>query len=307
MTRSSHVRGYLLVLAATVLWSTLGAITRILLDRYHFPPLSIPFLRSALASTAFFIGLLFLRRDLLRPPPGTLRQLVVLGVFGVAAFYVSLTKGVELAGIALLSVLAYMAPTWVSIVGALFLNEPLTPRKIVALALSLAGCALAVKVYDPAAMRLSLPGILAGLSASVGYAFFAVFSKTLNGKCDSRTMLMYAYGIAAVVLLPLQGQGLQTALQPATWPFLVAMVAGPTLGAWMLFSIALRWVPVSNATIITSVDAVFSNIIAYALFSELLDFPQMIGGALILAAVILLQIEPAKAEQPSPASNHLTT
>ncbi len=294
MIHSARTRGYFLVLAATLLWSSLGPLTKTLLDQFHVPSISIAFLRCLLASSAMLIGLTLFRRDLIKTPSNTLWQLIVLGVFGVGGFYAALATGIQLAGISLLAVLGYLAPTWVSIIGALFLREPFSARKVVSLGLSLAGAALAVKIYDLNAFSLNLPGAIVGLLASFGYAFFAVFSKTLNGKCDPRTMLMYAYGIAAIVLLPFQGSGLGNALQPATWPFIVAVIAGPTLGAWSLFSLALRWVPVSNATIVTSLDVVFSNVLAFAIFGELLQPPQLLGGALILAAVILLQIEPLR-------------
>jgi drug/metabolite transporter (DMT)-like permease len=297
MIRLPRTRGYLLVLAATLLWSSLGPLTKTLLDQFHVPSISIAFLRCLLASSTMFVLLAAFRRDLIKAPPAAIWQLIVLGVFGVGGFYAALAAGIQLAGISLLAVLGYLAPTWVSIIGALFLREPFTARKVVSLGLSLAGAALAVKIYDLDAFSLNLPGVIVGLLASFGYAFFAIFSKTLNGKCDPRTMLMYAYGIGAVVLLPFQGSGLGNVLQPATWPLLAAVIAGPTLGAWSLFSLALRRVPVSNATIVTSLDVVFSNILAFVIFGELLQPPQLLGGALILAAMILLQIEPPRREE----------
>ncbi|MBM4422368.1 MAG: hypothetical protein FJ030_03120 [Chloroflexi bacterium] len=286
------MRGYALVLVATVLWSTLGPLTRTLLQNFSLPAISIAFLRAALASSLTFVALALTRRDLLRMPANAASHVLALGIVGIGGFYAALAKGIEVAGIALLAVLTYMAPVWVTVVGAVALNEPLNSRKVVALALSLTGCALASKVYDIDAMIVSLPGIAIGLAASVGYAAFAIFSKTLSGKCDPRAMLMYAYGIGAIVLLPFQSSDLARALQPAAWPLLAAIAIGPTLGAWGLFSLSLRFVPVSNAAIVTSLDVVFSNLAAFLLYRELLDFPQMIGGALILAAVALLQLEP---------------
>jgi len=300
---SNSLKGWALALAAALLWSTLGPITRVLLNAYHFPSLSIAFFRCALASLALLIGLVFFRRDLLKPPPGAIWQLIALGVLGVGGFYTALTKGIELTGIALLSVLVNMAPIWVTLVSAIFFHEPLTPKKLIVLALAVVGGALVVKIYDPGALRLSWPGILAGLAAYTGYVFFASFSKSLSGKCDPRTMLTYAFGIAAFVLLPLQGgEGLAAALQPAAWPFIIALIAGPTLGAWASFSLSLRHIPVSNSTIVVSMDAVFSNIWAFIFFRELLESPQLFGGALILLAVILLQLElPQRAKQPEMA------
>lgn len=292
MTRPPQARGYLLTLAAALLWSTLGLFTHALIEYFHIPAISVAFLRALLASLTMLAVLSISRRDLLKTPPGTLRQLFLLGAFGVGAFYAALAVGVDMAGLALLAVLVYIAPVWVSIAGALFLREPFTPRKAASLTLSLVGAALAVKIYDPGALRVGLPGVIVCILASVGYALFAIFSKTLSGRCDSRTMLMYAYGIGALVLLPFQGNAVANALQPAAWPALAAIIAGPTLGAWTLFSLALRWVPVSNATIVTSLDVVFSNVLAYFFLGELLEPLQLVGGALILSAVILLQIEP---------------
>lgn len=299
MTRAASLRGYLLALGAALLWSTLGPLTKTLQEQFFVPSISIAFLRGALSSGTLILLVVFTHRDLLRVPRTAWWQLAVLGVFGVGVFYVALASGVQLAGIALLAVLGYLAPTWVTIIGALFLHEPLTPVKIGSLVISLIGAALAVRVYDLSALMVSLPGVLVGLLVSFGYAAFVIFSKTLSYQCDPRTILIYGFGIGAVVLLPFQSSELFRALQPGAWPLVVAVIAGPTLGAWSLFSLALRWIPVSNATIVTSLDVVFSNVLAFLIYHELLEPPQLVGGALVVAAVVLLQLEPPKAIQPA--------
>jgi drug/metabolite transporter (DMT)-like permease len=245
--------------------------------------------------------LLVTNRGLLRVPRTAWPQLLVLGVFGVGIFYVALASGVQLAGIALLAVLGYLAPIWVTIIGALFLNEPFTPIKVAALMTSLVGAAFAVRVYDWSALMVSLPGILVGLLVSFGYAAFIIFSKTLSYQCDPRTILLYGFGIGAIVLLPFQSSELFRALQPGAWPLVVAVIAGPTLGAWTLFSLALRWIPAGNAAIVTSLDVVFTNVLAFLIYRELLEPLQLVGGALVVAAVVLLQFETPKLNpQPAP-------
>jgi DME family drug/metabolite transporter len=217
--------------------------------------------------------------------------LVALGVVGVGGFYLALVKAVELAGVALAVVLMYTAPAWTTLGGVLFLHETFSGRKLLALALALSGAALAAKVYDPTFIQLSLPGVLAGLSAGVGYALFSIFTKLSVGKIDPRTLSLYGFGIGALALLPFQGLGLTAALQPGAWPLLVGMVAGPTLGSWALFSRGLRDVAVSNATIVASIEPVIANLLAFVMFGEILAPLQLAGGALILTAVIVLQTE----------------
>lgn len=288
---SRTFRGYLFILAAASLWATLGPITRLLITVHHLPALAIPFLRAGLAALALLAVLGGWRRHLLRAPRELWPLLLALGVFGVAGFYIALVKAVELAGVALAVVLMYTAPAWTTLGGVLFLHESFSARKAAALALALGGSVLVARLYDLAFIRLSLPGVLAGLGAGVGYALFSIFTKLSVGKIDARTLALYGFGIGALALLPFQTAGLAAALQPGAWPLLLGMVAGPTLGSWVLFSRGLRDVAVSSATIVASIEPVIANILAFVMFGELLAPLQLAGGALILAAVIVLQTE----------------
>ena len=286
---SHALRGYLFVMGAAVIWATLGPLTRLLISEHQLSALAIPFLRAALAALALFVGLALTRRDLLRFPRGAGWLLAGFGVVGVGGFYLALVKAFELAGVALAVVLMYTAPVWTALGGALFLHEPLTLRKAAALALALFGAGLVARVYDPAFIRLSLPGVLAGMGASLGYAVFSLLTKLAVGRVDPRTMSLYGFGLGALALLPFQGAGLSAALNPRVWPLLAVMVAGPTLGSWALFSRGLRAVPVSSATIVASIEPVIANLLAYFMFGELLTPLQLAGGGLILAAVVVLQ------------------
>jgi len=289
---SHTLRGYLFIIAAASLWATLGPLTRLLIAS-HLPALAIPFLRAGLAALALGLGLVVWRRDLLSAPRAVWPLLMALGVLGVGGFYLALVKAVELAGVALAVVLMYTAPAWTTLGGVLFLHESLSARKLFSLALALAGAVLVSKVYDPVFVRLSLPGVLAGLGAGVGYALFSIFTKLSLGRIDPRTLSLYGLGIGALALLPFQGPGLAAVLQPGVWPLLVGMVAGPTLGSWALFARGLRDVPVSSATIAASIEPVIANLLAFVMFGEFLAPLQLAGGGLILTAVIVLQTERA--------------
>lgn len=72
---------------------------------------------------------------------------------------------IDLAGMSVAAVLLYTAPAWVAVICAIFLSEPLTKRKTLAVVLAMIGCALVARVYDLHELQLNWLGIPAGLGA----------------------------------------------------------------------------------------------------------------------------------------------
>jgi len=50
----------------------------------------------------------------------------------------------------------------------------------------------------------------------------------------------------------------------------------------------LRYVPVSSASVVATLEPVIASLLAFAFLHERLDPAQLVGGGLILAAVIFL-------------------
>jgi drug/metabolite transporter (DMT)-like permease len=53
----------------------------------------------------------------------------------------------------------------------------------------------------------------------------------------------------------------------------------------------LQWVEASRAAIISTFEPIFTVLCAAALFSETVRPPQIAGGFLVLAAIIVLQLD----------------
>src|SRR3990170_1702919 len=104
-------------------------------------------------------------RDPFRPAPGDLPLFAGYGLIGVAVFMTVYLTAIRLSTVAAAAMLLYTAPAWVTLLARLFFHEPLSRRKVAAVLLTVTGSALVVRAYDPAALRLNLAGILAGLAA----------------------------------------------------------------------------------------------------------------------------------------------
>lgn len=284
------VGGYGLVLTAAALWATLGLFYKGLAAS-GLPLLTIVFFRAGIAALALFLALLWRDRASLRLSGRDVLFFLAFGLVGVAAFYVVYIHAIDRAGMGVAAVLMYTAPIWVSLYSMLFLGERWTLWRGGALLLAFAGCALVGRAYDPAGMRLNGPGVLAGLGAGLTYGAYTVFSKIAQRRHTAWATLAWALGIGALFLLPLQSPpALARALtHPPTLFWLVMLGLVPTLGGGLAFNLGLRQVPASNASIIATLEPVIAAALGWAVWGERMDWPQVVGAALVLAAVVLLQ------------------
>jgi DME family drug/metabolite transporter len=185
----------------------------------------------------------------------------------------------------------YTAPAWVTIFDALFLKERMNAVKVTALILAGLGCALISRVYDPASLRVNLPGILAGLGTGLAYSAYIVFSKVAQRRYTTWTTLAYALGLGSLFLLPLQSlDGLTRAFTtPPALMLLLLLGILPTLAGGIAFNAAVRLLPASEVSIVATVEPVIAALLGWAILGEQLDLLQLVGGAFILSAVGILQ------------------
>ena len=283
-------RGYLLVAAAAGLWGTLGLVFRILHDDYMLSALAIAFLRAALAFTLLFAFLLLTRPQRLKLDLRALPFFALYGFCGVTAFYFSYTQAVIQTTVTTAVVLLYTAPAFVTLIAWRIWGESLGARKLFALVLAFAGCALVARAYDPAQVSLNLPGLAVGLAAGFTYALYTVFSKSALERFASTTALLYALLFGALFLIPLQTMDDFAPLVrgPGVWIFLLLLAVGPTLGSLALYNAGLLRVPASNASLVATIEPVVASLLAFTFLGERLEFLQLVGGAMVIGGAVWL-------------------
>ncbi len=288
---SIAVRGYALVLTAAALWGTLGLFYKVLIVRFGFTPLAVASYRSLLGGLLLLLFLLARQRQILAVRWRDLPLLLAYGVFGVAGFFVAYAYAIALAGVAVAAVLLYTAPVWVGLIAWRWLGETLSRRLLIALALTVVGSALVARVYDVGSLRLDGLGILAGLAAGLGYALWSIFNKIAVARYPAWTVQTYALLIGAIcfVLLAPPAHLSAPLSLPASWPWLLAMAIIPTLGGALTYSLGVRWVPVSIASVVATLEPVIASALAYLLLGERLTLLQGLGGLAIISAVLLLR------------------
>jgi drug/metabolite transporter, DME family len=286
--RSVQKRGGLFILAAALLWSSLGVAGRFAF-RAGVVPLEAAFYRAAISVAILLVFLVATNRRALRIHPRDLGLFAAFGLIGVAAFFVVYMTAINTTTVATAAILLYTAPAFVLVLSALLFGETLTTPKAIAVACAFTGCVLVGRGYDPSSLRLNLPGVLAGLASGLAYALYTIFGKAALRRYAPLTVLTYALGFGTIFLGTV---ALVTAVIPRAHPSSGWMALGylalvTTLLAQVLYLTGLRYIDAGPASLLATVEPVTAAMLGYIVFGERLEGLQIAGSALVVGAVML--------------------
>ncbi|MDR7451665.1 MAG: EamA family transporter [Armatimonadota bacterium] len=300
----SEREGYLRIVAAAVLWGSLGVAGRVAF-RNGVLPLEAAFLRAGIAFVAILAAVLATDPGLLRVRRQDLPLFGAFGLVSIAAFFFVYLYAISRTTVATAAILLYTAPAFVILLSALFFHEPLTRTKLAAVVLAFAGCILVVRGYDPLSLRLNLPGVLAGLASGFTYAMYSIFGKTALRRYSPMTTLTYALGFGTVILgAAAVGTGtVRITHSPAAWSSVVYLALVTTLVAQWLYLAGLVPLEAGRASLVATLEPVVAAALGYALLGEGLEGLQLLGGMLVLSAVLLVRSSPPAAPRPGAGSS----
>jgi drug/metabolite transporter (DMT)-like permease len=291
VTESKRWRGVAMVVTATVCWGTMAAVAKLLFREQGVDPLLLVVVRSYLATGFLFAGLAILRPAGLRIGWRDFRAAAIVGVGGLLTNNYLYFQAINLTGVAVALLLQYQAPILVALYVLLVQRQRLSWRLAMSLVLGVAGCALVVRIYDPAILRLNLLGVLAGLGTALAFAFYILTSRAALRSMGPVTLVAYGYLAASLVWLPIvppwrivaQGYDL------GTWGAFLAIATVGTVVPFTLFIGGLKYLPPTQAGILAMLEPVVAAGAAYLVLGEVLLPLQLLGGLLVLAGVLLVE------------------
>jgi drug/metabolite transporter (DMT)-like permease len=285
----SSVSGALLVVLATACWCTSGTFINYILRSSDLTPWGLAFWRDLATFVCLFVALAILRPGLLRVRRQDLPWLAIMGSVGIGLTHLLWNTSVMLNGVAVTTVIQCNAPVFVTVMARLLWREPVTWRKIAAILLSFVGTIFIGRLDNLTGVHISTLGLLLSLGEAVTYGICALLTKKLIGGYTAPTFYLYAFGFATLMLIPFQaGGGLFVPLRLPALGYLAGLVLLASIAGFTLYSTGLRRLPVSVASIIAMTEVPFAAVLSYFTLGERLDAWQVLGGATVVGAVVLL-------------------
>ena len=293
--------GYAMVTAAALLFALNGTVSKVVLSS-GISTLELTQVRVTGAFAGFALALALTRPRALRVRLRELPYLVVFGIAGVALvqwlYFVSIQR--LPIGIALL--LQYLAPILIALYARTFMHEPVRPRIWLALLLALVGLSFVVEVWS--GLALNGLGVAAALSAAVAYAVYVLMAERAVADRDPASLLAYGFLVAVVFWALVRpfwrfpaGRldddvsllGHLSGFSLPVWLLMLFVVVGGTMITFLLLTAALRHLSATRVGIVAMFEPVAASIVAFLWLGELFGAAQLLGGAIVLAGIVLAQ------------------
>jgi DME family drug/metabolite transporter len=290
---SGSRRGLLALSGAGILWGTIGIVVRLLQDG-GMTSTSIAFWRWSCACVTLLpsmarTGFASLRTQLRRPARLFAVALSSL-IFQLLYFFAVRNIG---AGVATLITLG-LAPVVLHLSDAVTARALPPRRTLLVLVLALGGLALVSTGHHGAQVA---PNPLLGLAEAVGsglaYAASTAWSRPLSTRIGPLPITFASSALGLLVSLPVVAvTGWHVPSTAPTVSGIVWLGVVTTVIAYGLFYTGLRSTPGSVAMIVTLLEPVTAVALAALLLAEPLTTSNVLGGSLLLAAVMALYLRP---------------
>ena len=231
---------------------------------------------------------------------GRALPLLVAGGVGQAIVAVLSLSALAYIPAATLVFLFYTFPAWVAIFARLRGTESITPTRVIALALALAG--IVVMVGMPGAATLNPLGVALGLSAALAYGIYIPLVNRLQRGVGSTVATWYICAGVAVILgvAGVARAELSWAQPMAAWWAMLWLALVSTTFAFVLFLRGLATLGPVRTSIVSTAEPFFVAIMGALFLDQPLTLPVILGGLFIAAAVVLLQ---RGSPPPAPAAS----
>jgi drug/metabolite transporter (DMT)-like permease len=248
--------------------------------------------RFALAA-AMFWALVLADRGAVAELRGLVRRDVAialgLGAVGYAAQAGCFFAALDRIDASLLSLMLYTFPAMVAVAAIVLGREHADATRFAALALASVGLVLVLASARPGALDPLGAGL--ALGAAMIYTTYILVSERVVARVRPQVLsAVVCTGAAASLLVgtTLLGQFQPGDLTAAGWGWLACLAVVSTVGAVSLFFAGLDRVGPTAASILSTIEPVVTVLLAFLVFGEVLGAVQLVGGALVLGAVVVL-------------------
>jgi drug/metabolite transporter (DMT)-like permease len=287
----SRLTTYLMLVGAATGWGLSATTVKFSVD--DLAPLTAACLRFGLGGL-LLLAILWRRGQVRKlPRPRDWPFVIALGVLGVTAFGALYTTGMQWTGAGEGTLIQGTSPLVTMLLAAALLGERLGPAQLAGVAVCFGGLVLLVlggpDAWGGGSLRLIGDALMVG--SAVSWGSYSVAVRLVMGRFSLAETSAYSVIAGSLLLLPLAL--LETPRMPlgevraATWLAVGYQFAVSTSLAYLWWNEGVRRIGAGRAAVFSYIGPVVAVISAALVLGERLGPLQLVGGATVLAGLVL--------------------
>jgi len=288
---NAHSKAHLALFIVALIYGANYTVAKEILDNDHIQPLSLTLMRvTAGLSLFWFFHAMFVKEEIDKQD---IPRFILCGITGVAVNQMLFIAGLKFTSH--INAALIMTTTPVLVLGAswVILKEAVTRKKMLGIALGIAGAAVLI-IYGKhfAYKRQGLIGDVMIFLNALSYGTYLVFVKTLMRKYHPLTVTKWVFGFGILFVLPFGTHEListpMNTFTLQTWMALAYVLLCTTFLAYLLNAFALKLVNPSVVSIYIYLQPLFATTIALFFGKDELSAIKVVAGCLIFSGVYLV-------------------
>ncbi|HIX81955.1 EamA family transporter [Erysipelatoclostridium sp. An15] len=235
-------------------------------------------------SSIFLLIIILIKKDNWKLKKRDYSYVIVAGII-LAIHWFTFLQAIQIATVAIGTITFATFPIFVTFLEPLIYHEKLEIKNVTMAIIMFAGVLITVPEFS-LANQMTL-GIVVGMISAFSYAILCLFNRYLSLNYSGTIICLYEQGVATIILFP-------------TIFFVTTTINSLDLGAIIFLGIvctaiahsiyvnSLKKIKVQTASIISSMESVYSIIFAFLLLNEMMAFKELLGGLIIIGVAIYL-------------------
>jgi len=284
-------RGYFYVILAAVLWAVSGSSAKFLFNS-GVTTFQLVQLRLTITAVCLFLWLLLRNPSLLKINRKDILYFAVFGTFGMGACQFTYLFAISKINVAAAILLQYLAPSFIVLHSVVFARDKLSLNTVMALLGATFGCYLVVGAYNLDILAMNIAGIVSGILSAITFAWYSIHGEYGMRRYNPWTVLFYAMLFAALLWNILHWP-LEAFFHPynvVQWGWIVYIGILGTLVPFGLYLEGVNLIRSTRASITATLEPITAGVISFIFLNEIMELLQVTGGVLVIASIIILQI-----------------
>lgn len=235
-------------------------------------------------SSIFLLIIILIKKDNWKLKKRDYSYVIVAGII-LAIHWFTFLQAIQIATVAIGTITFATFPIFVTFLEPLIYHEKLEIKNVTMAIIMFAGVLITVPEFS-LANQMTL-GIVVGMISAFSYAILCLFNRYLSLNYSGTIICLYEQGVATIILFPIIFF-VTTTINSLDLGAIIFLGIVCTAIAHSIYVNSLKKIKVQTASIISSMESVYSIIFAFLLLNEMMAFKELLGGLIIIGVAIYL-------------------